>query len=847
MFRMGSYAGFANPKPNRHPGFSILRHYNQLHARHAAAVQHAADTEDPRGYVLEIHHRDPTVPKVHAQDLADTAAIVKHLQGEVHKRHFAAGGSHKDLPTVTLHDIQVVKPSGKAGAVDEFGGYTVHGHDIPMRTAKQAGYVHMVHGVQQAMAKVGETHRRLAAIAGTYRGKSQAHDGMALGLGDDPALHAYPHYHNDGGPTSSKKHLRNVHASQFRFSSKADAWRAMTALGHAPEVHDIHVVDSDGTEVLNLLDRPSRKAFGESLEEAYRTAGGRFARLDQAGGARWVEDIPKSVRAAVEEMGGKVRRSGAGLACVFRTDEAAKAAHAKLVEAGHRVSPHDIPGVLLVTFVRETPVHENLDPYDPAHVAAHSSTPYGWWVHPETKQVVPVAFQAHQETVVDHPEVFGKPRKNSDAYAHAGRRGWVRVANHVDRFGKVTGRGYSTYGGLDAVADAHKILVQHGFREEPGSAYVMHFTPKGYYDRDEDYGTHAEMMAAARDPEAHLRKQMRKGPNVVRDEPADDKGFSAYEAGGLRRIEGNPNQKDALDIARQLGASVDDVRRTGEVRVHHPSWPNGVTINSRRKDTPRELIKRLNQLISSKRVNEDEEADDIEAARKLAKLAKVPGGKELADQLNTARAAKFKRAAAKAAAGQPGQVRFHPARFRKATVLDKLAKIVPVGVRRKLFGKPSEIVHEERSDEDFHMVVDGQDEALKSGQAMADRISAPVVVVACYDDLAEDEDPDYMVLPADQWEDPDEEDPEDYTLVAVLSPGGSPPASDGVSEAVASRRRLAARMSAARIRRRPLGGKRLRAARRAKAWRRANPGKTRRKRMHTVYRVKPPLTPSLSR
>lgn len=139
------------------------------------------------------------------------------------------------------------------------------------------------------------------------------------------------------------------------------------------------------------------------------------------------------------------------------------------------------------------------------------------------------------------------------------------------------------------------------------------------------------------------------------------------------------------------------------------------------------------------------------------------------------------------------------------------------------------ILGEERTDEDFHLIKGSRSEAKVAAQELADRTGDDVAIVSC------ETDDDYMVLPLSQWLDPDVDDPESYTLVDVVEPS--------VQEAVASRRGLAVRMSAARIRGRPMGGKRLRAAQVAKAWRLAHPGKTRRKRMHTIYRDRSPLHP----
>lgn len=45
-----------------------------------------------------------------------------------------------------------------------------------------------------------------------------------------------------------------------------------------------------------------------------------------------------------------------------------------------------------------------------------------------------------------------------------------------------------------------------------------------------------------------------------------------------------------------LGGSIHDVRRTGEVRYLHPHFAHSVRANDRRKDVPAVLLSRVNQL-----------------------------------------------------------------------------------------------------------------------------------------------------------------------------------------------------------------------------------------------------------
>jgi hypothetical protein len=52
----------------------------------------------------------------------------------------------------------------------------------------------------------------------------------------------------------------------------------------------------------------------------------------------------------------------------------------------------------------------------------------------------------------------------------------------------------------------------------------------------------------------------------------------------------------AARLARQLGASVQPRRRTGEVEFRHPAMARRVIVNGRRKDSPRALTSWLRDL-----------------------------------------------------------------------------------------------------------------------------------------------------------------------------------------------------------------------------------------------------------
>lgn len=59
--------------------------------------------------------------------------------------------------------------------------------------------------------------------------------------------------------------------------------------------------------------------------------------------------------------------------------------------------------------------------------------------------------------------------------------------------------------------------------------------------------------------------------------------------------------RDNLRIARRLwiqhGGDVEDVRRTGEERYIHPREHKPITVNKRRKDTPRKLLTALRRIM----------------------------------------------------------------------------------------------------------------------------------------------------------------------------------------------------------------------------------------------------------
>ena len=55
--------------------------------------------------------------------------------------------------------------------------------------------------------------------------------------------------------------------------------------------------------------------------------------------------------------------------------------------------------------------------------------------------------------------------------------------------------------------------------------------------------------------------------------------------------------RDTRALWKKLGGSVEDVRGTGEERYSHPWIGCSITVNKRRKDTPRKLVVALRYLL----------------------------------------------------------------------------------------------------------------------------------------------------------------------------------------------------------------------------------------------------------
>ena len=69
------------------------------------------------------------------------------------------------------------------------------------------------------------------------------------------------------------------------------------------------------------------------------------------------------------------------------------------------------------------------------------------------------------------------------------------------------------------------------------------------------------------------------------------------------RIHSGVNQREALVHAQRLGATIEQPRRTGELRVRHPLMARSVLCNGRRRDASRALtgwIRQLEAILSAK-------------------------------------------------------------------------------------------------------------------------------------------------------------------------------------------------------------------------------------------------------
>jgi len=61
-------------------------------------------------------------------------------------------------------------------------------------------------------------------------------------------------------------------------------------------------------------------------------------------------------------------------------------------------------------------------------------------------------------------------------------------------------------------------------------------------------------------------------------------------------LSGTPNMRPLLTEAKRLGCSVAPVDRKGELRITHPSMPDRLNVNARRKSGTRVLVSMLRRL-----------------------------------------------------------------------------------------------------------------------------------------------------------------------------------------------------------------------------------------------------------
>lgn len=62
--------------------------------------------------------------------------------------------------------------------------------------------------------------------------------------------------------------------------------------------------------------------------------------------------------------------------------------------------------------------------------------------------------------------------------------------------------------------------------------------------------------------------------------------------------------RKAKRIWVMLGGEIVPVRRTGEMRYLHPTFPRSVRANDRRSDVPAVLLSRINQLLKTAAAND---------------------------------------------------------------------------------------------------------------------------------------------------------------------------------------------------------------------------------------------------
>ena len=83
--------------------------------------------------------------------------------------------------------------------------------------------------------------------------------------------------------------------------------------------------------------------------------------------------------------------------------------------------------------------------------------------------------------------------------------------------------------------------------------------------------------------------------------------FSKHSSEPMKNSTAEPHRgiplRDLLHLSNELGCSVEHCRRTGEIKVHHPSFGKVIKLNMRRNDSPRVLVSKIRQLMREQRAN----------------------------------------------------------------------------------------------------------------------------------------------------------------------------------------------------------------------------------------------------
>jgi len=813
----------------------IGRALSAAQSRHSQAAFDAEDTASPGGYHLTVNVPIKGIPRVSKNDIHAAAQAVAHFRAHHAKKHEEAKadlakwqGKHKEALTqhrmfkntpglaasdalaavkVADHHIKRLTMAVDRTRVEHERAKTKDIHTLPTEKgvafggAKHvfAGKEHLLKSVERvrSAAKALAPHAQaLLHTAKMYGGEGASHPDAA-NLVDPKAPHA--HLYNVLPHTK-----RGVHGFTFHFKKKSEAWRMGTSvkLDRKP-FHSIKAHDDQGKEQFSL--HPNESAEGDQmldvLDEALnrkdgslRDLTGKFRSLEHKGPTAFVANIPKAFRIRVEELGGKVKPSGnaGGLALLFKTGEAAQAALGALVGEGHRVQPHDIPGILLCSFVKpsaEQPVHEGISSHGEGTVAVHfhvapehdhgptSSTYEQFRKHAVEHGAAYVGGNMDKRTLVAH---FWKMPHHDSVHEPA-----MQAMNLVQTLKKKMGdhgskvRLHYVVGDMNEAATAsYEAGKTHLYLHRDGDAHVMHTVKDGRLV--ERRVLHGRIVRGQQPPGDIAPGTLERLKAILVDEAAmpdveiklerdgdkfvlahyDTKGALIEKRDLPKRIAGAPSQRDAMKMVRDLGGSAEPLHRTGEIKVSHPAWNHVVVTSAHRRDASKHLVRNINDL--------------------LARHHALKGGAQI-----------------NAMAGQTEDV--VEQEFEVDVVLP----------------------------EDLHGVFDDAVEATNEAVEAAKEADCAFAVVSRMNEGVEE----FVVMP---W---DDALIENELLLAAFPCGATDNGGvNDLSEGVARRRRLAARLSAGRIRGRPMGGARHKTAMRAKRWRLRHRGKHLLNKKTTVYR-----------